>query len=186
MKIEINLVNLLKNNLNINEYLTIHKIAKTTDGYEFPFTSDQSHLDSLEKDGWLTQSDESVELTNKSKKLIKWNIKGITEEHFDKLFEMYPYRTPGGRVLRSRHKIIASSMTKNYSNLRDKYLRKVNSIELHDTIMESISKMLSDAKMRGGMDYLQQLDTFINQNSWEKYMGNDSNEVQNQSNIIKL
>jgi len=77
-------------------------------------------------------------------------------------------------------------MTKNYSNLRDKYLRKVNSIELHDTIMESISKMLSDAKMRGGMDYLQQLDTFINQNSWEKYMGNDSNEVQNQSNIIKL
>jgi len=51
MKIEINLVNLLKNNLNINEYLTIHKIAKTTDGYEFPFTSDQSHLDSLEKDG---------------------------------------------------------------------------------------------------------------------------------------
>ena len=49
--IEINLVQLAKNKMNINEYLTIHKIAKNITGDEFPFSSEQRHLDSLEAGG---------------------------------------------------------------------------------------------------------------------------------------
>jgi hypothetical protein len=49
--IEINLVKLTKNNLNINEYLTILKIVKQKKGDDIPFFSSDRHLESLQSKG---------------------------------------------------------------------------------------------------------------------------------------
>lgn len=184
--IEINLVKLSKNKLNINEYLTIHKIAKNITGEEFPFSSEQKHLDSLEENEWIHQDDNSVNLTKKAELLIGFNESKVTSDNFDELFDLYPHRTPSGRILRSRNKTVSGVLTKNYLVSKKKYLTKVSNLKLHNLILEATKKMSSQARMRGGMEYIQQLEVYINQNSWEKYMEDDNETFKSDSNTIRI
>lgn len=186
--VEIDLIKLLKNNLNVNEYLTLIKINGEINDKEFPFTSTELTLKSLEEKEWLILEDNEIELSKKAYKLIgekTINENTTTESNFDELFDIYPYRTPSGRILRSRNKIVSGKLTHNYCKLRDRYLRKVKTIDEHTEVLINTKTMISNANMRNSIEYLQQLETYINQNSWENYT-EGKEDFSSSNNIIRL
>lgn len=167
MIIEIDLVKLVRLGLNINEYLTILSIYKEYKGDSIPFYSSNEFLKSLEDNKWieLIDNDESVILTKKALKLVEEK-----DVNFDELFFLYPYKTPDGRVLRTKEKEISGRMTKDYKSLYDKYTNRIKNIKLHNDIVDATKIMLKDISRRGELKFLPRLETYINKNKWEDYI----------------
>jgi hypothetical protein len=46
--------------------------------------------------------------------------------------------------------------------------------------------MLQNVQLRGGFNYLQKLETYVNQNIWEQYIDEKNQLESNNNNIIKL
>lgn len=166
MIIEIDLVKLIRWELNINEYLTLLKIEEK-DNYDIPFTSSREVINSLVGKKLIEFSEDNsiVYLTNKALKIV-----GKEKVNFNELFDLYPYKTPTGRILRTKNKEQLGKLTRDYKLLSEKYLRRVKNIELHNTIIQATNLMLKDYKRRGALDYLKKLETYINQNGWEPYV----------------
>lgn len=166
MLVEIDLVKLVRNELNINEYLTIVKAYNNLNGKEdIPFLSDENSIKSLLRNEWLTEREGGYDLTKRAIMLV-----GDEAVDFDELFSMYPHKTPDGRILRCGNKEFRGRMTADYKKLRDKYLRKVRNTEIHAIVIEGTKALLSDYKKRGSLNYLPLMETFINQNQWERYV----------------
>jgi len=166
MIIEIDLVKLARWELNINEYLTLLKIQEK-ENFDLPFESSQKTIDSLVRKQFIQFNEDNsvVYLTNKAFKVV-----GKEEVDFDELFNLYPYKTPTGRILRTKNKEQLGKLTRDYKLLSEKYIRKVKNIDLHNTIIKATELMLKDYKKRGASDYLKKLETYINQNGWEPYI----------------
>lgn len=184
MIIEIDLVKLARWGLNINEYLTLLKIEEK-DEVDIPFTSDENTLNVLfEKELLSFNEDQSVVyLTNKGLKLV-----GKDKVNFDELFDLYPYKTPTGRVLRTKNKEQLGKLTRDYKLLSEKYIRRVNTQDLHNKVIEATKVMIKDFKRRGSLDYLKKLETYINQHGWEPYIDQivDNDFYSNGENVEKL
>jgi len=166
MIIEIDLVKLTRWELNINEYLTLLKIEEK-DNFDIPFNSSREIINELVRKNLIQFNDDNsvVYLTNKALKIV-----GKEEVNFDELFDLYPYKTPTGRILRTKNKEQLGKLTRDYKLLSEKYLRKIKNVELHNTIIRATELMLKDYKRRGSLEYLKKLETYINQNGWEPYV----------------
>jgi len=166
--LEIDLVMLVRENLNINEYLTLVKAYNNLNGEDLPFSSTQQTLNNLELNGWLKSEDGGYQLTKKAIMLV-----GEEAINFDEMFNLYPTKTPDGRILRAANKEFNGKLTADYKKLRDKYLKKIKNVAMHEMILDATSKMLSDYKKRGSLNYLPLMETFVNQSQWERYIGED-------------
>jgi hypothetical protein len=164
MIIEIDLVQLIKWGLNINEYLTLLKISGTCE-FDVPFESSESVINSLVEKGYLILIEDRIIFTEKANKIFSKNA-----INFDELFELYPHKTPSGRVLRAKNKEQLGKITRDYKLLSEKYLRKVTKKEVHDLVIQATKIMLASYKKRGALDYLKKLETYINQSGWEPYI----------------
>lgn len=171
---EIDLIKLIKLDLNINEYLTLFKIDKNTQGINFPFTSTVQHIQSLKNKGFIdVDANQQIRFTQQGKDVI--NPKIVVD--FDELFELYPSKTPNGRILRAKNKEISGRMTKEYKSLKDKYLLRVRDEEMHKKILEATKVMIAEKQKTGSINFLQQLEVYINGNVWERYMDEDGNST---------
>jgi len=96
-KVEIYFDTLRENNLSINEYLALYNVVCGNCVAEF-FVAEQSHLDSLEKKGFIKIIGNKTALRESAKDLFK-----IKEDYFLKWLNSYPIRvrktTGGSRVL---------------------------------------------------------------------------------------
>lgn len=177
--ITINLITLLHYNLTINQYLTLLKIDQIINDVEIPFTTYQNDLDYLFENGFITQSNDAIYLTNKAQSLFpKQSI------NFDELFNLYPAKTPNGRILRTSSKEGITGLTKDYENNLKRYSKLAKNINIHNKILLATKTMINDHKNRNALDYLPKLETYLNQNGWEKYIGQEINE--NKPNIERL
>lgn len=174
-EIKINLIQLIKAGLNINEYLTIYKVKCLAESIELPFASSSNWLDSCIAKGYLVGG-EGICLTRKAEKLFD-DYNELTEEQFDELFELYPSQTPSGRVLRSKNKEVFGVKSKNYQILCKKYLSVIRKLDDHNVVMEATKNMINSHKQRGSLNYLKEMETFINQRGWESYVGLSVKEV---------
>lgn len=184
---EIDLIQLLKNKLTINEYLTLVKIDKNNNRVDFPFTSTIEIVKKLLDMGYA-QADEAgcISLTPIGYKIVYPEDEQVD---FDELFNLYPYKTPNGRLLRTRNKEISGKLTKEYKFLKDKYLLRVSDKETHQKVIEATKVMLNDRKNTNSLDYLQQLEVYLNRQGWERYMQEDGeiiNIKSRQENIDRL
>jgi len=167
---EIDLIKLLNLNLNINEYLTLIKIDKSKNNINFPFTSTDRHLESLEEKGYINiDQNKVISFTDKGYNIVnpKENI------NFDELFELYPTRTPNGRILRTKNKEIKGRLTKEYKFLKQKYLLRVKDSATHQEVIKATQKMLNERKRNMSLDYLMKLEVYINKEYWQTYMDED-------------
>lgn len=169
-EININLIQLLKLNLNVNEYLTLLKLRYISENIQFPFISAQSHLDSLSAKGFLDVNGDSLILTAKGAKVFKTssNIK-ISESDFEQFFDLYPSKTPSGRRLRSSAKS-GGGYTRDFEVCYRKYSAVVKDLLMHESIMQATKNLIYDYRRRGSSEYMQNLETYINQRTWEKYL----------------
>lgn len=167
--IEVNLTKLLKLNLNVNEYLTLIKIKSIIDEEPFPFISNQTFLDSLISKEFIKINEGGISITEKGKKVFNTTLVIIPKKDFEDFYLKYPMKTPNGRRLRASIKS-GDSYTKDFETCYKKYSSVVKSLDEHEAIIKAVETLLYDYKRRGSIDFLQNMETFINQRTWEKYM----------------
>lgn len=173
---ELDLIRILKLNLNINEWLTLFKIDSQHNNLEFPFTSTVKHIQSLMEKGYvITDSHGTLYLTELGREAIEPPKERVD---FDEIFNLYPFKTPNGRMLHTKNKEIAGKETKEYKYLKNKYLLRVHTESLHNQVVNATKMMLKDKAATNSLDYLQQLETYINQQGWERYMDENGEAVE--------
>lgn len=176
-EININLVQLLKLNLNVNEYLTLIKLKLLSDDIKLQFSTTEAYLTSLIEKGYLEVVGENIQFSDKGMKVFKQAGVTISEQDFMKFFTLYPMRTPGGRKLRASSNGVGGRMSRDYEVCYRKYCNQVKSLEQHDDVMKATQLMIYDYKRRGSSEFMQNLETYINQRSWEKYLESDIVEI---------
>ncbi len=169
--VEINLLQLLKLDLNVNEYLTLLKLRLIImDDIKFPFSSTEAHLQSLITKGFLMVDGESLKFTSKGEKVFKEASTALSESDFDVLFELYPHKTPSGRILRSKGKIVMGKLSRDYETLFRKYTSVIKNLSDHEQVVNATKNMVYDAKRRGASEFLSKMEVYINQRGWEKFI----------------
>lgn len=176
-EININLIQLLKLNLSVNEYLTLVKLKLLNEDIKLQFSTTEAHITSLVEKGFLEIVGENIQFSDKGLKVFKQAGVAISEEDFKKFYELYPMRTPGGRRLRASSNGVSGRMPKDYEVCYRKYSNQVKSLEQHDEVMKATQMMIYDYKRRGASEFMQNLETYLNQRSWEKYIDSDILDV---------
>lgn len=191
MLIEIDFKGLEKLGLDINQYLTLYKLSELVKGKDIPFRPTISVLDSLEENGYLVKDGERYIQTGLAKKLFIDNK--ILYDDFAEVFDLYPNKTPNGRVLRISNKERRGKLTDSYKKLYKNYIDKVKTLEYHNEVREIIKRMLIYRDKKNDLNFLNQFNVFINQKGWENYefllqdnsFNCSSNEVTENSDNIK-
>lgn len=83
---------------------------------------------------------------------------------FDELWEYYPFKTIGGRVLRSRDK-----NTKNYNDAWSIYRRYVKKKEVHNNVIGGLKAELNDRTSGNSLNYMTNILTYLRNRGWEMY-----------------
>lgn len=164
--IEIDLIYIAKRNLNINEYLTLVKLHEKVTGNDIPFYTTEKSLDSLQDKGYVVQLQGKYFLSRLAEKMFVSDT-----VNFDELYDLYPSNTPQGRTLRAKNKEVLGTKTRDYRVLSKKYYKIVKSAELHNEIIAATKRMIDDKVRTGKQEFYQKLETYINQNGWEQYIG---------------
>lgn len=184
--VEINLTKLLKVGLNINEYLTMVKLHLMVKEQIIPFNTSQSIVQSLVDKGYLEHSNDLITITSKGYKLLNNSSNGITDKEFDEIYFLYPEKTPGGRILRSKNKMVMGKLTRDFDVLLKKYMSVIKNIDDHNSVVQATKNMIYDYKRRGSSEFLPKLETYINQRGWEKYLDMSPFEIAGNENIERL
>lgn len=127
----------------------------------------------LENEGFIKVSVQNqITIRDKSYKLFSSTV-DISElsRNFDELFETYPSKI-GSRKLRPVNK-----EGDQYEDLKKRYLRKVKTTEKHKLVLTSLRKEIASRTASGELKYLQMLSTWINNSSWELWLGDSEVSV---------
>ena len=98
---------------------------------------------------------------------------------FDEFWELYPNKTPNGRVLKT-----AAFKTKSYNDAWIAYNRYVKKKTNHDMLMNGLRAELKDKSNRNSMDYMQGVLPWLRARTWEQYA--DSETVDEGSNYMTI
>ena len=166
MKIEIDLELLEEIGLYPNEYIALHCMHKKI---EISERLDESvNYGYLQEEGWLG---EGWELTDKWLDLFAKDY----DDLFKELIETYPaiVESPGRgkRVLHAKDPGALSNM-----KAKNKY-RKITGEKVH--VHKRIIQLLKVQLSQGNLGYMQNLETWLNNYTWEKYEDMDLKEENN-------
>ncbi len=182
MKITIDIKELIKNELTLDEYFILYSLYKKNYFELFNvFNCEESTIlisdliKGLELKGFIKDTKGIVSVVG-DLTLIYLKLKALDlfEEDLsnpDRLFEtfwnMYPLKVPDGRgsyrILRSK-----DSDTKQALELKKKYIQLIKVAGTHTKIIKGLTGYLSN--MRNKMQFIVGIEVFINQNLWEKYL----------------
>jgi len=157
---EINLKNWNKSGLTIQTYLILQCI-KDEDKSNLDLLSEfyDSSIEYLSTNEYIKITDEEIFLRDKGVKVFGEN----PNINFDEFFEIFPKKTPTNRTLRSE-KMFGNKTTKDYELCKRKYLSVVKNESLHKQIITILQARLKV----GNLEYLNNLETYINKRQWEK------------------
>jgi hypothetical protein len=172
MLIKIEITFLINNNLDINEYLLIEGIKNNT--YN-TVKNVMLHVDittvvnSLKQKGWL-EDDINTGFFKISKKYEEVFGDSNIIKSFDKIYFTYPqkvFRKFGGfRILRA-----ATKESNEYQKCLNKYIKLVKSQPwLSNVIEKSLIYQLEVVRNNNSLEYLQEFEVWLNNNTWEKYI----------------
>ena len=167
-EVNINLIQLLKLNLTINEYLTLYKLKLLSEKIPLPFSSTEDCLKSLVSKGFLEIDGDGLKFSASGLKVFRQAGTAITKKDFEEFYLLIPMKTPGGRRLRSGVDKGGKS-TRDFDTCYQKYLKVAKTTSEHEDIVQATKNCIADYRRRGSMEYFQNIETFINQRTWEKY-----------------
>jgi|TARA_R110002020_G_scaffold137687_4_gene307108 hypothetical protein len=166
MNIEIDLSLLKENHLSPDDYIFLYLIWRkgfnTVESIPLRIKATR-----LEHDGWITLNDE----LDHTKFVVQQKFKDLyladADKMFEELVELYPFKvlspTRGARVLRAKD---PNSMSN--KKAKNRYKRIIqNKPHLHRYIIKCLKTQLEHEK--DNLGYMQNLDTWINNHTWEKY-----------------
>ena len=181
MKIELDLSLLEETTLTPDDFIYLYIFHKRAYGYLEKVNLNVSP--GLEKDGWIVVGDraEPTEyiVTQKFRDLFI----GDGDDMFAELCEAYPFKvespTRGVRVLHAKDPKAASN-----KKARNKYKKVLaNRPHHHRYIMKCLQLQLEHEK--DNLGYLQNLETWINNHTWEKYENMNINDIKDDRRITR-
>ena len=172
MIVEVNTEYLIQSQLTANQYIMLSLLYEgKLNSFEYYLLTYDAEKDliALHNKGFILNYNEEMHITDlilsrdKTSKLF-----GYDESLFWELFGTYPIKVSNGnggtRALRpTTHK---SALTK---KMKKKYEKKVKSVAVHKHIMRCLHAELWMRRKSNSLQYMQQLDVYLNQESWYNY-----------------
>ena len=125
----------------------------------------------MENEGYIKVTGDTITIRDKTYRLFSTPVDYDTmSNNFDELYLLYPHKV-GTRKLRSLVK------GDQYSDLKTRYLKKVKTTEHHKEIIKALKKEIASRTASGEMKFFQLLSTWINNSSWELWMGDSEVSV---------
>ncbi len=166
MKIEIDLALIEEHRLSPDDFVFIYTIWRKAFGYigSIPLRINAKRL---EIDGWIILNDDR----DHTKFIVTDKFLNLYRSDFDKMFEelveLYPFKVVspgrGARVLRAKDPHAVSNR-----KAKMKYKKVVvNKPHVHKYIIKCLQTQLQHEK--DNLGYMQNLETWINNHTWEKY-----------------
>jgi hypothetical protein len=168
-----------ENSWNINEYLTALKAyLMVKHRVEIPFVSTIDTIRKLEAEGFLTVENDEFHSTSKLIGLFE------KDDKFEEFYHKYPYKVRDAyghqRILRVRNPLSISGR-----KLKQKWNRITKgNPEIIDQVIRGLENELKHRKEHGSMQYMQMLETWLNNGTWEAYLEEDSSEKSEKSDKI--
>lgn len=168
MVIEINTKSLLEGNLTPNQFTILKVLFEKKLGIakQLLLANDyKKDIQILKEQQYLLQFDSKGFLVNdkKCKELFE-----LPDTSFWELFSMYPMKVParngGYRTLRA-----SSESAKDTQVCIKRYNNAIKSRELHDFVIECLEVELASRRKSNSMQFMQELNVWLNQRTWEKY-----------------
>jgi hypothetical protein len=135
---------------------------------EDPISLQDEEMKYLYGNGYLNTSGELI----RSKVIEEFYGTADQAEWFYELFDLYPQKVTdkygGIRILRP-----ATYNNKSVKSLMDKYLSSVKTLERHKYVIKCLNNEIASRQKSDSSGFFQALDTYINQQSWDKYANED-------------
>ena len=179
MQVQIDVNLLVENGISADDFLALYAIYRT--GFK---TLDKLKLnpnwDDLQSKGYVKLGD-SVE-----KHIIRQEFIDLFSSDFDQMFaeliSTYPMKVSTNRGYRILH--AADPNCKSNQKAKAKYSRIVGTKKfVHDKIIKLLKVQLRVE--RGKLEYMQQLEVWLNNHTWEKYINMDENAGQSENRITR-
>jgi len=164
------------NDLSADLFILLHH--KHHGGYSLPKALKEHMLENdhalkyLEEKGFIKITNElEYELRQKGTSLFEVST---PEQKWLEFLGTYPIKVPNGR---GSFRILKSSSPTAKSNvkLRIKYLSIIKkNPDIHEAIMKALNAELTDRRKSNELQYMQGIDVYVNQQSYEKYEGIDT------------
>jgi len=166
--ITLNIIEIRKLKLNLNEYLTLMKFQHEAKGESFPYDPDPRFFERLLRDGFIGIEVDNVNHTEKyvlgpaGEKVFKG------DDLFEEFYKTFPAKVPTEQGFRpvSTGDIngVSAKVTRGIWDrvTKDKpYLQR--------KIIDNLKRELDHRKSDGSLAYLQGIDTWLRQATWEKW-----------------
>ena len=179
MQVQIDVNLLVENSISADDFLALYAIYRK--GFK---TLDKLKLnpnwDDLQSKGYVKLGD-SVE-----KHIIRQEFIDLFSSDFDQMFaeliSTYPMKVSTNRGYRILH--AADPNCKSNEKAKAKYSRIVGTKKfVHDKIIKLLKVQLRVE--RGKLEYMQQLEVWLNNHTWEKYINMDENAGQSENRITR-
>jgi len=167
----LDILEISKFKLNINEYLTLLKFQHESEGRSFPFVPDERFIPRLVEDGYITTSAGIVDGID----TIHYSLgpKGIevfqgTENLFEEFYKTFPHKVPTGTGYRPVSTLdVESASARTTKAIWDRIIK--NKPYLQRTIIDNLKRELDSRNRDGSIGFLQGIDTWLRQATWEKW-----------------
>ena len=179
MQVQIDVNLLVENGISADDFLALYVIYRK--GFK---TLDKLKLnpnwDDLQSKGYVKLGD-SVE-----KHIIRQEFIDLFSSDFDQMFaeliSTYPMKVSTNRGYRILH--AADPNCKSNQKAKAKYSRIVGTKKfVHEKIIKLLKVQLRVE--RGKLEYMQQLEVWLNNHTWEKYINMDENAGQSENRITR-
>lgn len=172
--------------LNINEYLTLVKIRHDDENKGFPFEIDNKYIQRLVEKGYIL--DYYYVDTTQDPLKQRWTFtdkgKAIFEgdDLFEEFFTLFPHYVETGlgrRVISAKDPNSVSGKTTH------SIWRRItkNKPQIQRKIIDALKRELEHRKSTNSMAYLQGIDTWLRQATWEKWENIPEEKSSNNSSI---
>lgn len=167
----LDLLEIGRHKLNINEYLSLLKLEHNEEGRSFPYEIDDRYIPRLIEDNFII----AIPSIEDGKDIIKYSLgpEGIRlfkedESLFGEFYSTYPHKVAtkmGFRPVSTASVDTASAKTTKI--LWDRIIK--NKPHLQRKIIDNLKRELAHRKAEGSLEYLQGIDTWLRQATWEKW-----------------
>lgn len=184
MEIHVAIEALIKHNISVSQYLFCIALLNNESLLYREYASNIKDLSTTELEdlvgkGWIDVTDadkalafSNLEVSSKFKKAFAID----SEDSFSEFWELYPKRTPNGRILKS-----------NRRKMEEKYLKLIRSNPgLHDTILSSLRKEVVHRTRYDQVNFWPMMDTWLNNRRWEDYSEESNEQQDNGSSFTKI
>jgi hypothetical protein len=165
----LDLIEIGKHKLNLNEYLSLLKIQHMEEGRSFPYEIDPRYLERLLSDKFVIAE---VELSTGST-TYHLGEEGIRlfqgdEDLFEEFFALFPSSVDTGF---GRRAISAKDPNSISGRATHDIWRRIvkNKPDLQRRIIDGLKRELSSRKASNSLGFIQGIDTWLRQATWEKW-----------------